>query len=244
MSNITQALIADDHSLYRDGLALLLKDQLGFDTVLEATSLENAIAMMDGNPNMELALFDLAMPGMRGPGTLAQLRLRHPDIKITVVSASESRSDVLAAIAAGLSGFLPKTLPCSEFITALELVRSGRIYVPGLMKLPGTDEAETRLGSSSNHSGADGDHAATSRVPTRRQRDVLECVRRGMTNRQIAEKLQISVATVKAHIAALLTITHAKNRVRLMQLTGSLDEGREPRLGSPLAADEASVAGH
>jgi predicted ArsR family transcriptional regulator len=65
-----------------------------------------------------------------------------------------------------------------------------------------------------------------------------------MTNRQIAEKLQISVATVKAHIAALLTITHARNRVRLMQLTGSLDEGRELRLGSPLAADEASVAGH
>ena len=139
MHAIKQALIADDHSLYRHGLALLLKDQLGYHEVLEAASFETAVTSIDACPDLELALFDLAMPGMHGPGSLNQLRMRHPNVKIAIVAASEAKSDVLAAIAAGLSGFIPKTLPVREFIAALEFVRAGGIYVPGLMKVPGPE---------------------------------------------------------------------------------------------------------
>ena len=102
MHAIKQALIADDHSLYRHGLALLLKDQLGYHEVLEAASFETAVTSIDACPDLELALFDLAMPGMHGPGSLNQLRMRHPNVKIAIVAASEAKSDVLAAIAAGI----------------------------------------------------------------------------------------------------------------------------------------------
>jgi DNA-binding NarL/FixJ family response regulator len=135
MRRTKRALIADDHSLYRHGLALLLKDQLGYREVLEAATFETALSAIDAKPDMELALFDLVMPGMHGPTSLTPVRLRHPNVKIAIVAASEAKSDVLAAIAAGLSGFIPKSLPNQEFISALEFVRAGGIYVPGLMKL-------------------------------------------------------------------------------------------------------------
>jgi DNA-binding NarL/FixJ family response regulator len=213
-----RALIADDHSLYRSGLALLLKDQLGYRHVVEAASFETALILIDSKPDIELALFDLVMPGMRGPSSLTSLRLRHPNIKIAIVAASEAKSDVLAAIAAGLSGFIPKSLPNEEMLTALEFIRGGGIYVPGLMKVLEPEGPEPSRGSpldrALKHLTAVGSPSLTVR-----QKEVLDCIQAGMTNREISEKLHVSIGTVKFHVAAVLVAMNARNRVELATLT-------------------------
>jgi len=219
MRRLKQALIADDHSLYRLGLSLLLKDQLGYREVLEATTLETAVAWIDARPEMEIALFDLSMPGMQGPGSLTPLRLRHPQVKIAIVSASEAKDDVLAAIAAGLSGFIPKSLPSHEFIAALEFVRAGGIYVPRLMKEPGPDLPDIGRDAARDQLAARAAAARPAQSLTPRQKEVLDCIRAGMNNREIAEKLEISVGTVKVHVAALLITLNVRNRIQLTSST-------------------------
>lgn len=207
-----RALIADDHSLYRSGLALLLGDQLGFASVMEAGSFEQASEMLKEWPETELALYDLAMPGMTGAAALSPLRLAYPRMRIAIVAASEQRDDVLTAIGAGLSGFIPKTLPIEEFVAAIEFVRSGGIYVPGFML--DLDPRRTESGRKPAPAPAGLSEKRQSAL-TQRQKEVLDCVRAGLSNREIAEKLDISVGTVKVHVAALLTALDAKSRIQL-----------------------------
>lgn len=210
------ALIADDHSLYRSGLALLLSDQLDYDEVLEAGSLSAASEIMDARPGLDLALFDLAMPGMNGVDSLTPLLIRYPGVKIAIVTASDAKCDVLNAIGAGVCGFLPKTLPCEEFVEAVNFIRSGRIYVPALMRTVSQSIQKPQTAESSP-AGTLG--LPPSRQLTSRQKDVLDCLRRGMTNREIASELTISVATVKVHVGALLAMLNAKNRIQLAQMS-------------------------
>jgi DNA-binding NarL/FixJ family response regulator len=215
MRRTRRALIADDHGLYRHGLALLLKDQFGYREVLEASTFDAAVTAIESKPDIELALFDLVMPGMRGPASLTPLRLHHPHVKIAIVAASEAKSDVLAAIAAGLSGFIPKSMPIQEFIAALQFVQTGGIYVPGLMKVMEPDGSEPSRDPPPDPAAI---RHTTARPPvtlTPRQKEVLDCVQAGMSNREISEKLQVSVGTVKFHVAALLIAMNVKNRIHL-----------------------------
>ena len=171
--------------------------------------------MFDVKPDIELALFDLAMPGMIGPGSLTPLRLSHPSVKIAIVAASEAKSDVLAAIAAGLSGFIPKSLPTREFIAALQIVEAGGIYVPQLMKLLDPALSVSQRGPLPGNNSGSGTTVKPTQSLTPRQQEVLVFIRAGMTNRQIAERLQVSIGTVKFHVAALLSTLNVKNRVEL-----------------------------
>lgn len=211
-----RALLADDHSLYREGLALLLKEYFSYSEILGAATLAEAAAALDQNRNIELALFDLAMPGMEGAKSLAPLRSRHRTTKFAIVSASETKKDVLDAIAMGLNGFIPKTLPIPEFVAAVKTILAGRVYVPGLMITQEMERVEAV-----NRAQQGRDAGAERRLPavlTTRQKAVLECVKIGMSNREIAEKLGISTGTVKIHVAALLTAHNLRNRVQLASI--------------------------
>lgn len=215
MSKARTALIADDHSLYRCGLSLWLKDEFGYGEIAEASSFEEACGLMGERAGFELALFDLSMPGMQGPESLTPLRVRHPDTRIAIVAASEAKTDVLQAIASRLSGFIPKSLPSSELRLAIKTVLEGRVYVPSLTMYV----ANATSGISADRVAmpaisADALRQAATQL-THRQRDVLECVRVGMTNREIAEQLGISVGTVKIHVAALLAALNVHSRVLL-----------------------------
>lgn len=214
MPALKRALIADDHSLYRQGLALLLKEHFSFQEIVEAASLDEAAAGLDRTGITSLALVDLSMPGMTGLKSLASLRVRHKDTKFAIVSATETKESVMDAIAAGLSGYIPKTLPVGEFVTAITTILDGRIYVPGLMlgqPLERTPPPRQGPGNSTMPSVPRGPLTLTAR-----QKEVLDCVRAGMSNREIAEKLGISAGTVKVHVGALLTALKLRNRVQLV----------------------------
>ncbi|WP_246317241.1 LuxR C-terminal-related transcriptional regulator [Hyphomicrobium methylovorum] len=206
-------LVADDHSLYRTGLGFLLKDRLGFSTVIEAATFDAALDRLSDTSGIELALFDLSMPGVSGPESLNVVRETYAGLRVAIVSGSEERNDVLRTVATGLSGYIPKSLPDEEIVGALEDIMDGRIYVPRFMTVsagplggpsaPNLDRPEAK--------GLNGNVKPISP----RQRDVLECVRRGLSNKEIARELDIAEGTVKIHLAALFSYFGARNRTEL-----------------------------
>ncbi|MGL4289490.1 MAG: response regulator [Phreatobacter sp.] len=210
------AVIADDHGLYRMGLAFTLKDRLGFDDVEEASSLDEALEKLGEIGDVALALFDLSMPGMASAASLAAVRECYPDLPIAVVSASEDRKDVLEALAAGVNGFVPKRLVEDDLVAALKTVVDGAIFVPASLastmppRMPASDTAERT-----------GEPADLSRL-TPRQRDVLALLLRGQSNKEIARDLALGHGTVKIHLAALFRHLGVRNRAAAVAAAAAL----------------------
>src|SRR5262245_46073000 len=130
----SHVLIADDDEYFRLALAALLRGPLGISKVEETGSLDEALSRLAREPDRPwLALFDLSMPGMEGPGTLAAIRRDYPHVRLAVVSASQNRGDVMASLDAGVHGYIPKGVGPQELVRALKVVMSGHIYAPTLL---------------------------------------------------------------------------------------------------------------
>lgn len=211
MANAGMAVVADDHGLYRRGLSLLLQDRLGFEKVIEAASFDEALDILADNPKVRLALFDLTMPGMGGPESLTVVRETYPALRVAIVTASEERDHVVESVSAGLDGYLPKSLSDEDFVAALEGILQGQVYVPRLVTngpaLRAPVPRPVRPGSGV------GDIRLEDLTP--RQRDVLRCISKGYSNKEIARELDIAEGTVKIHLAALFTHFGVRNRTEL-----------------------------
>lgn len=208
-------LVADDHSLYRTGLGFLLKDRLGFHTVVEAATFDAALDRLSELEDIGLALFDLSMPGVSGPESLGVIKETYPDVRVAIVSGSEERSDVLKAVATGLGGYVPKSLQDDEIVAALRDILDGRIYVPRFMTSSGSPAAARTSTPEQIENKWDTSGGAATKPISPRQRDVLDCVRRGLSNKEIARELDIAEGTVKIHLAALFSHFGARNRTEL-----------------------------
>src|SRR5262249_39347162 len=125
-----RVLVADDHELFRDAIKRLVSDSWPGVALDEAGDLDGALEQLAGESAIDLVLIDLRMPGLSGPESLAALREGYPDSKIIVVSASEAKEDILAALGAGVHGYVPKTLPSKSIRAAIEAVLNGGVYVP------------------------------------------------------------------------------------------------------------------
>jgi len=212
-------LVADDHGLYRSGFGFLLRDRLGFRNVIEAATFDAALDRLAETPNVELALFDLAMPGITGPEGLSVVKETYPGIRVAIVSGSEERNDVVKAVAMGLNGYVPKSLADDEIVGALQDILDGRVFVPRFMTSGAAAAAlqaakQARAEPASGFKGDPGG-GATYKSISPRQRDVLDCVRRGLSNKEIARELDIAEGTVKIHLAALFSHFGARNRTEL-----------------------------
>lgn len=192
------AILADDDEFFRMAMAGLLARQLGFARVVETASLDEALAALSEMPGTTLALFDLRMPGMAGAGSVAAVRECFPAVKTVILSASTDRADVLTALAAGSHGYVPKTLGAAEVLRALGAILDGAIYVPPFMAEPPPPGGAAP--------------AAGATALTRRQREVLECLVAGRSNKEIARTLDLGEGTVKVHVAALLRALGVANR--------------------------------
>jgi len=217
MTNTRQdaVLVADDHSLYRTGLSFLLKDRLGFETVVEAATFDAALDRLSEIDDIKLALFDLSMPGVSGPESLGVIKETYPNVRVAIVSGSEDRSDVLKAVATGLGGYVPKSLQDDEIVAALRDILDGRIYVPRFMTSSGSPIPVRAAASEQAGKKVEAGGAAFAKPISPRQRDVLDCVRRGLSNKEIARELDIAEGTVKIHLAALFSHFGARNRTEL-----------------------------
>jgi two-component system, NarL family, nitrate/nitrite response regulator NarL len=196
-------LIVDDHPLFRDGLAALLR-QAGADfNVTQATSAEEALNLTD-EQIFDAVFMDLMMPGMCGEPAIREFARRHPDLPVIVLSSSENPGDVRRVINAGASGYIPKSATAQTVVSALHLVLSGNIYVPPLLV-----SAAARAADQEAHDGP-----RSLAQLTGRQVDVLRYLRDGLSNKEISASLGIAEKTVKVHIAAIFKTLNVVNRTQ------------------------------
>ncbi len=192
-------LIADDDEFFRMALRTILLKTVGVAEVIETSSLDEAVERLAESDIVSLALFDLAMPGMASAASLRAVRECFPQVQVAVVSASRRRSDILLALEAGAHGYIPKSLGVAELAVAVQTVRAGTIYVPAsLADLSGTEGEPNRPLVSAATSQPDPDLSLTTR-----QRQVLEQMVQGLSNKEIARALKLGEGTVKVHVTAI-----------------------------------------
>ncbi len=214
-------LLADDHPLFREGVKPVLLKLDGETEVIEAKDYPSAFAAAHGNRDLDLALLDLYMPGMRGEDGVSRFRAAFPEVPVVVLSASEQPEDIQRLMAVGALGYITKSSPSEVILGALRLVLSGGVYLPPSLLRPSEP--------------GDPDRERPSRSPalTLRQIEVLRELVRGKSNRQIAESLSVTEGTVKIHMAGIFRILKVANRTEAVLIAQKMGLG-----GSHLMADD------
>jgi DNA-binding NarL/FixJ family response regulator len=202
-------LIADDDAYFRVAVSAILRQKLHFADVLEAESLDEAFERLQMYSNVSAALFDLSMPGMNAPAALRTVRESFPEIRVGVISGSNSRRDILMALEAGVHGYMPKSLSIAELTKALQAIFDGGLYVPPLLAdiTIGTLPAVTNVPEHFERDKIDSNH-----ILTRRQQEVLDLLVQGKSNKEIALALNLSEGTVKIHLTAIFRHFGVSNR--------------------------------
>jgi DNA-binding NarL/FixJ family response regulator len=210
MTDIRQvALVADDDEFFCMAITSILLDRLDVAEVVAVGSLDEAMERLGERADITVALFDLAMPGMQGPANLGAVRETFPDILVAVVSSSRRRDDILTALQAGAHGYVPKGMGVDDLTDALRAILHGTIYVPPLLAQMVLDADGSSLSFPGDDRRAAPDVLARL---TPRQRDVLELLVKGKSNKEIARDLDLGEGTVKIHLAALFRNLGVRNR--------------------------------
>ena len=208
-----QFVIADDHALFRAGLRLFLTDACGPAEVREAGSLPELKSLLEANSEVDLAVVDLAMPGMKGAASIRELRHAYPQLRCVVMSGSEQRQDVLDALAAGVIGYIPKSLDPEAMVAAIP---TG----PGRRHLRADAAVDRTAEDPEPSSSIDANVIA---MLTPRQYDVLRLLGKGQANKEIARALDISEGTVNIHLAAIFRLLDVRNRTEAVLKASALD---------------------
>ena len=202
MDEPTRVLVADDHQLMREGTAALLAADPRLEVVGLARDGREALSLT-GKRAPDVVLLDLNMPVLGGLEACAQMRRDHPDTAVLVLTVSEEEPDLYAALRVGASGYLVKDMPPSELVEAVLAVARGEPRIAAAMA--GRMLAE--LGGRSPETSDDPLGALSER-----EREVLTLLAEGLRNREIAERLVISEATVKTHVRHVLEKLRFRNR--------------------------------
>lgn len=196
-------ILADDHTLFRNGLALLLRSQYPDCEIWESGGLDDALALAEAHPDAQVALLDLNMPGMDGAHGVARFVQSRPALPLIVLTGVEEPRKIQEVLAAGASGFIPKSSTPAVMLSAIQLVLSGGTYIPPLMLSPAG-------GGAPASASAVGERARAQL--TTRQMQVLRLLAEGKPNKTICRELEIEAGTVKAHIASIFRVLDVVNR--------------------------------
>jgi DNA-binding NarL/FixJ family response regulator len=214
-----KVLIVDDHPIWRGAVERDLAGA-GFEVVAAVGDGETAVRIAPA-VRPEVALMDLQLPGLSGVETTAQLVRADPELRVLMLSSSGEDDDVLAAVKAGARGYLVKSASPSELIDAVRRTGAGEaVYSPGLAALV--------LGE---YRRLQGEHRANDQPGrqrynaelTDREAEVLRLVAKGLTARQIAERLELSYRTVQNHVQNTLRKLQLHNKVELTRW--AIDQG-------------------
>jgi len=205
-----QLLMADDHALFRDGFSLLLKQLEPGIRVIEAGCFEAALACACSEPDLDIALLDLNMPGMNGIEGVTRFREQAEAVPVVVISASEDAADIRQLLDAGAAGYIPKSSSSQVMLSALRLVLAGGVYVPVDILRDMDAQAEPLR-----------KHRHGVQL-TDRQLDVLRLIIQGKPNKIIARELQLSEGTVKIHLASIYRALNVCNRTEAAMVAQSL----------------------
>jgi DNA-binding NarL/FixJ family response regulator len=210
-----QILIADYYALLRDGLGILVKE-LSDDVVTRHCESYEDVAEALARETVDMALIDFNLPNLDGAASIHSLHEQAPNVPLVVMAASERWNDACAAIDAGARGYIPKSASSAIMIAALRLILSGGIYLPPLLSPGGTVAQRPPFG----RNGLSGGDSSLDRRLTPRQQEVLQCLARGQSNKEIAYQLGLSQGTVKIHIAAIFRAYKVRNRTQAVIAAG------------------------
>jgi DNA-binding NarL/FixJ family response regulator len=215
LNDRTRILIADDHPLILGALRHALTGAIEGAEFHEARDLESLSAALEAAPDMDLVLLDLSMPGVRGFSGLIYLRAQHAGVPVIVVSANRDPAVMRACIDLGAAAYIPKSLDLETMRAAVRVVLEGGRWVPPDLDLaagdPGSSLALRRLSSL-----------------TPQQVRVLMMLSEGLLNKQIADELSVSEATVKAHVSAILQKLGVESRTQAVIAASNIEKGLWP----------------
>ncbi len=186
-------LLVDDHALFRDGVALLLKELDPEVRVTHASTVAEALAALEDSADIDLILLDFILPGTQGLEALEVMRERHPGVPLVMLSSQEDQVTVLRSINLGAMGFIPKSAPSSQMFEALRTVLAHGIYIPPLSLAGIALLTPARSRTSPAELGL-----------TQRQTQVLRLILEGKPIKLIAGELGMSHNTAKTHVSAVL----------------------------------------
>ena len=191
-------LSVEDHPVVREGLSALIASQSDMALVAQVSTGEEAVAQFRVH-RPDVTLMDLRLPGMNGTDALIAIRADYPNARIVMLTTSEGDAEIQRALRAGAAGYVLKSTPKNELFAAIRNVHSGQRQIPA--------DVAARL---AEHFGDDD--------LTARELEVLALIRDGHRNKQIADKLEISEATVNFHIKNIVDKLGANDRTHAVTI--------------------------
>lgn len=199
VKNNTKLLVVDDHRLFRESLCLVLQQHDRTMIITEASNPSEAESIIRFDAGYDLVLFDLGFPTESIWSTLTAIRRDHPEISVGILSGSHSPASMQGAKRHKVDGFISKTSSAHELSTGIQSILAGQFYVSADIReqffASDTTESDTNNG-----------------LLTPRQQDVLELLAEALSNKGIANKLNISESTVKQHVSRIIELVGARNR--------------------------------
>jgi DNA-binding NarL/FixJ family response regulator len=204
-------IVADDHPLFRAAIKEALEAEQGETRFLEASSFESLQELVRAHKEVDLVLLDLHMPGVSGFAGLVYLCKRYPSVPVVIISANEDPVVIRRALEHGAAGFIPKSSSIETITRAIASVLMGEIWSPDTThsELPGKVASEVEM-------------AERMAQLTPQQFKVLMMMSRGLLNKQIAYDLDVSEATVKAHVTAIMNKLGVSNRTQAVLAANQL----------------------
>ncbi len=199
MSNKIRILLADDHPLFREGVAHSLEVDPDFEVIAEASSGEEAVEMVH-RLHPDIVLLDVSMNGMGGIAAAAKIAASEPVVRIMMLTVSENRENLMAALKAGAHGYVLKGVSASELRAITRRVAGGEAYVTPAL-------AADMLTEFSNPHPIDSFSELTARETT-----ILQLLSQGLTNREIGERMYLAEKTVKHYMTSILQKLHVRSR--------------------------------
>jgi len=188
-------LIADDHELVRDMIAAYLSQEPDLETVV-ASDLDEALERIANEGSFDLVLLDFTMPGMNGLDGLERAIAENGGRPVALISGTANRDVAEKALAMGGAGFLPKSMAAKSLIHAVRFMAAGEQYAPLKFMTEKLEEPENPVAAKLSD----------------RERQVLDGLGRGLSNKEIARELELQEVTVKLHVKTLCRKLDARNR--------------------------------
>jgi DNA-binding NarL/FixJ family response regulator len=199
MSNTIRILLADDHPLFREGVAHSLSVEADFEIIAQAENGEKAVELAN-ELHPDIVLLDVSMIGMGGIEAAGKIALNTPGVRIMMLTMSENRENLMAALKAGAHGYVLKGVSASELRAITRKVASGEAYVtPALAADMLTEFSQPHPLDSFSEL-------------TQREVDILQHLSQGLTNRQIGERMFLAEKTVKHYMTSILQKLHVRSR--------------------------------
>ncbi len=205
-----KVLYADDHWITRSAARHLIDRLESGSELLEAADFRQALDLASANPDLDLILLDLLMPGMKRFEGLRAMRECLPQVPVVVMSAIEDRDEILRCIEAGAMGYIPKSSQSDEVESALQTVLAGGVAFPRRLleqRNPSKKQAVYAFGNDKSLEDVSG-------ALTKRQLQVYKLLGQGMSNAQVAEALGLSEHTVRVHVSAIVKRLNLDSRTQ------------------------------